>query len=56
MVDVICKRQRKYEKKMIADLLPSYESQAKDLSLKSLALMAPTRMKIMKVEPLTMDC
>ena len=55
VVDVICSRQRNYEKKVIANLLPSYESKAKDLSLKSLALMAPTWMKIMKVEPLTMQ-
>jgi hypothetical protein len=55
VVDVICSRQRNYEKKVIANLLPSYESKAKDLSLKSLALKAPTWMKIMKVEPLTMQ-
>jgi len=55
VVDVICSRQRNYEKKVIANLLPSYKSKAKDLSLKSLALKAPTWMKIMKVEPLTMQ-
>jgi hypothetical protein len=35
--------------------LPEYESNAKDLSLKSLSMSAPTYLKIMKAEPLTMQ-
>jgi hypothetical protein len=55
VVDVVCSRQRNYDKKVLADLLPEYESNAKDLSLKSLSMSAPTYLKIMKAEPLTMQ-
>jgi hypothetical protein len=55
VVDVVCSRQRNYDKRLLADLLPQYESRAKDLSLKSLSMSAPTYLKIMKAEPLTMQ-
>ncbi len=55
VVDVICSRQRNYEKKVVANLLPSYELKAKDLTLESLASLPPTWMKIMKSEPFTMQ-
>jgi hypothetical protein len=54
VVDVVCSRQRNYDKRVLADLLPQYESRAKDLSLKSLSMSAPTYL-INSEEPLTMQ-
>ena len=55
VVDVICSKQRNYEKRVLNDLLPKYIENTKDLSLKTLAANAPTFLKIMSAEPRTMQ-
>lgn len=55
VVDVVCSRQRNYDKKVLKDLLPQYENNATDLSLRALSNSAPFYLKVMRAEPVTMQ-
>lgn len=55
VVDVVASRQRRYESYVVPKLLPQYEAQAKDLTLKALAENVPTWLPLKDREAATMS-